>query len=176
MTREERIEKMEHQKVLNGRVFDTDIITKFGMTTLFDTEGGVPGTTKQMFTKTTLLECECLEGQADGRSQVAAVLEQQATLKWEVEDLTGILNDKEVEIAKLKSELQKAISNGFGTSHANEKVLQKLSDKNALLLKTNASLSKEVKALNRQIIKAHEDANERMLLFMRTFSPSPPPS
>jgi len=27
---------MEHQKVLNGRVFDTDIVTKFGMTTLFD--------------------------------------------------------------------------------------------------------------------------------------------
>ncbi|KAG5629859.1 hypothetical protein H5410_001576 [Solanum commersonii] len=30
MTREERIAKMEHQKVLNGRVFDTDIVTKFG--------------------------------------------------------------------------------------------------------------------------------------------------
>ncbi|KAG5616007.1 hypothetical protein H5410_015831 [Solanum commersonii] len=30
MTREERIEKIEHQRVLKGRVFDTDIITKFG--------------------------------------------------------------------------------------------------------------------------------------------------
>ncbi|KAG5582200.1 hypothetical protein H5410_052827 [Solanum commersonii] len=36
MMREERIAKMKHQKVLNGRVFDTDIVTKFGMTTLFD--------------------------------------------------------------------------------------------------------------------------------------------
>lgn len=36
MTREERIEKMEHQKVLTCKVFDTDIITKFGMATLFD--------------------------------------------------------------------------------------------------------------------------------------------
>ncbi|KAG5575625.1 hypothetical protein H5410_055759 [Solanum commersonii] len=36
MTREERIEKLEHQKVLNGSVFDTDIVTKFGLKTLFD--------------------------------------------------------------------------------------------------------------------------------------------
>ncbi|KAG5621717.1 hypothetical protein H5410_006935 [Solanum commersonii] len=33
--KEERIAKMEHQKMLNGRVFDTDIITKFGMANLF---------------------------------------------------------------------------------------------------------------------------------------------
>lgn len=33
---EERIEIIEHQKVLNGRVFDTDIIIEFGMTTLFN--------------------------------------------------------------------------------------------------------------------------------------------
>jgi len=115
-----------------------------------------------------------MEGPTKGRSQVAAVLEQQATLKREMDDLTHLLNDKEVEIAKLKSELQKAISGGLGTSHANEEVLQKLRDENALLLKTNASLSGEVKDLNRQIIKAHEDAIERILLFMRTLSPLPP--
>ncbi|KAG5627547.1 hypothetical protein H5410_012765 [Solanum commersonii] len=34
LTREERVEKMEQQKVLNGRVFDPDILTKFGMANL----------------------------------------------------------------------------------------------------------------------------------------------
>ncbi|KAG5632170.1 hypothetical protein H5410_003887 [Solanum commersonii] len=35
MTREERITAMENQKVLNGRVFNPDILTKFGMLNLF---------------------------------------------------------------------------------------------------------------------------------------------
>ncbi|KAH0722772.1 hypothetical protein KY290_005420 [Solanum tuberosum] len=67
---------------------------------------GVPGTTKQMFTVATLLECECVEGKAEGRSQVVDLLEQQASLKRELTDLTVILNDKDVEIAQLKSQLQ----------------------------------------------------------------------
>ncbi|KAH0746983.1 hypothetical protein KY285_008640 [Solanum tuberosum] len=87
------------------------------------------------------------------------VLEQQAALKREVTDLTEILNNKEIEIASLRSELQKAVSRGPGTSDGNEQVLQKLRDENERLLKTNASLSEEVKALNMQLIKAHEDAN-----------------
>jgi len=64
---------------------------------------GVPGTVNQMFTTVTLLECECVEGKAKGRSQVADLLEQQASLKRELTDLTIILNDKEVEIAQLKT-------------------------------------------------------------------------
>ncbi|KAG5581746.1 hypothetical protein H5410_052373 [Solanum commersonii] len=36
MTREERKTEMENQKVLNGRFFDPDIITEFGMSNLFD--------------------------------------------------------------------------------------------------------------------------------------------
>uniref|UniRef100_M1DPJ1 Uncharacterized protein n=1 Tax=Solanum tuberosum TaxID=4113 RepID=M1DPJ1_SOLTU len=48
---------------------------------------GVPGTTKQMFTAATLLECECVDEKTKGRSQVADVLEQQATLKRELTDL-----------------------------------------------------------------------------------------
>ncbi|KAG5586716.1 hypothetical protein H5410_047150, partial [Solanum commersonii] len=35
MTREVQIAKMENQKVLNGRVFDPDILTEPGMSTLF---------------------------------------------------------------------------------------------------------------------------------------------
>ncbi|KAH0633531.1 hypothetical protein KY284_036317 [Solanum tuberosum] len=137
---------------------------------------GVPGTTKQMFIDVTQLECECVEGKARGRSQVADLIEQQASLKRELIDLTAILNDKEVEIAQLKSMLQKAISKGPGTSGVDDQVVQQLRDENELLLKTNASLSEEVKALNKQIIQAHEAANERMSLLMRTLNPLPPPS
>lgn len=36
---------------------------------------GVRDTTNKMFTKATLLECECMEGQAQDWSQVAAVPE-----------------------------------------------------------------------------------------------------
>ncbi|KAH0779224.1 hypothetical protein KY290_005651 [Solanum tuberosum] len=36
LTREERVEKMEQQRVLNGRVFDLDILTRFGMANLVD--------------------------------------------------------------------------------------------------------------------------------------------
>ncbi|KAG5572937.1 hypothetical protein H5410_062703 [Solanum commersonii] len=36
MTREERVEKIEQQRVLNGRVFDLDILTRFGMANLVD--------------------------------------------------------------------------------------------------------------------------------------------
>ncbi|KAG5631630.1 hypothetical protein H5410_003347 [Solanum commersonii] len=36
LTREERIAEMEKQNVLNGRVFDPKILTKYGMSTLFD--------------------------------------------------------------------------------------------------------------------------------------------
>jgi len=137
---------------------------------------GVPGTTKQMFTMSTLLECECIEGQAKGRSQVADVLEQQATLRREVTDLTKILNYKEVEITRLKSELQKAASQGPGTCEGHELTIKELRDDNYMLLKINASLNEEIKSLNKQLIQAHESANERMMLLMRTFTPSPPPS
>uniref|UniRef100_M1CET3 Uncharacterized protein n=1 Tax=Solanum tuberosum TaxID=4113 RepID=M1CET3_SOLTU len=264
LTRKERVENMEQQKVLNGRVFDPDIHTLFGMANLVDAvtiqgwnhlfeppvpylhepevreffykmellEGGgiitivrnveihldeetlgiilgvpvvgvrtiegckpsgdfsklatkrgdvklgrgVPGTTKQMFTMSTLLECECIEGPAKGRSQVADVLEQQATFRKEVTDLTKILSDKEVEITRLKSELQKAVSRVPGTSESHELMLKELRDENTMLLKTNASLNEDIKSLNKQLIQAHESANERMLLLMHTFNPSLPPS
>ncbi|KAH0696047.1 hypothetical protein KY289_013529 [Solanum tuberosum] len=99
-----------------------------------------------------------------------------AAIKWEVTDLTEILNNKEIEISTLKSELQKAVSRGPGTSDGNEQVLQKLRDENTMLLKTNASLSEEVKALNRKLIKVHEDANEPLSMFRRILTPLPLPS
>ncbi|KAH0685848.1 hypothetical protein KY285_016403 [Solanum tuberosum] len=83
-----------------------------------------------MFTAVTLLECECVEGKTKGRSMVADVLEQQASLKRKVTDLTAILIDKEVEMVTLKENLHKYVSGGPGSSDGNEKVLQKLKDEN----------------------------------------------
>ncbi|KAK4725126.1 hypothetical protein R3W88_027905 [Solanum pinnatisectum] len=74
------------------------------------------------------------------------------------------------------SKLQKAVLEGPGTTKVDEQVVLKLRDENAMLLKTNVSLSEEVKALNKQLIQAYEDANERMLLLMHTLNPLPSPS
>ncbi|KAH0742962.1 hypothetical protein KY290_030955 [Solanum tuberosum] len=80
--------------------------------------GGVPGTVKHMFSPATLLEFECAKGKVKGKSHVSDLLEQQESLKRELNDLTVNLN-------------------------ANE------------LLKTNASLSEEVQALNKKLLQAH---------------------
>lgn len=55
---------------------------------------GVYGTTKQMFTAATLLECECMEGKTKSSYQVVDVLEQQTILKGEVTNLTSIIIEK----------------------------------------------------------------------------------
>lgn len=75
---------------------------------------GLPSTVKQMFPNSTLQECECIEGEAPSCSQVAAILEQKAILRREVDDLTIFVATKEAEVANLKSELMKVISKGPG--------------------------------------------------------------
>lgn len=67
---------------------------------------------------------------------------------------------KKVEVVTLKSELQKVISRGTGPSQVYGSELRKLRTKNDHLKATNALLSEEVQVLNKQLIKAHEDANE----------------
>ncbi|KAH0646391.1 hypothetical protein KY284_034275 [Solanum tuberosum] len=105
---------------------------------------GVPGTVKQMFSPATLLEYECAEGKVKGKSHVSDLLEQQASLKWGLNDLTVTLNAKEVEIARLKAQMQQTISKGPGTSSVDKEEVEKLRAENAQLLKINASLSEEV--------------------------------
>ncbi|KAH0715953.1 hypothetical protein KY285_008859 [Solanum tuberosum] len=134
---------------------------------------GVLGTIRQMFSPATLLEYECVEGKVKGKSRVSDLLEQQESLKRELNDLTVTLNAKEVEIARLKAQMQQTISKGPGTSSVDKKEVEKLRAENAQLLKTNASLSKEVQSFNKQIIQAHVDANERMTLLLKSFNPSP---
>ncbi|KAH0644503.1 hypothetical protein KY284_032387 [Solanum tuberosum] len=139
MTREERITTMENQKVLNGRVFNPDILTKFEISNLFN-------------------------ALASKREDVKNAGLSKRFLKGKYQLLFEFINKVLV------------VSRGPSTSDGNEQVLQKLRDENERLLKTNPSPSEEVKALNMQLIKAYEDANEHLSLFMRTLNPFPLPS
>ncbi|KAK4737467.1 hypothetical protein R3W88_001164 [Solanum pinnatisectum] len=105
---------------------------------------GVPGTVKQMFSPATLLECESIEGKVKVKSHVSDLLEHQESLKRELNDLTVTLKSKEIEIVRLKSQMQQTISKGPGTNSVSKKEVDKLRAKNAQLLKTNASLSEKV--------------------------------
>ncbi|KAH0714884.1 hypothetical protein KY284_007789 [Solanum tuberosum] len=96
--------------------------------------------------------------------------------EWELNDLTVTLNTKEVEIAQLKAQMQQTICKGLGTSSVDKEKVERLRNKNAQLLKTNASLSEEVQSLNKHIIQAHVDAKECMTLLLTSFTPNPPPS
>lgn len=108
--------KKGSERFLNGLVIANGIPTKRGIPygyllnwvfIYFEVSFrmGVPGTVKKMFSSSTLHDCECIEREAPGRSQVAAVLEQQATLKREVDNPTILLVVKMFEVVTLKSEL-----------------------------------------------------------------------
>ncbi|KAK4707329.1 hypothetical protein R3W88_033103 [Solanum pinnatisectum] len=104
---------------------------------------------------TTLLECECTERKVKAKSHVSDLLEQQESIRRELNDLI-------------------TISQGPGTSVADKEEVKRLRAENAQLLKTNATLNEEVQALNKQIIQAHVDTNNRMNLLLQSFSPHPP--
>ncbi|KAH0639108.1 hypothetical protein KY290_036402 [Solanum tuberosum] len=91
---------------------------------------GVPDTVKQMFSVATLLECECVEGKAKGRSHVSDLLEQQVSLRQELIDLTITLYAKEGEIAQLKAQMQQTISKGPGTSSVDKEEVERLRAEN----------------------------------------------
>ncbi|KAH0650147.1 hypothetical protein KY284_030059 [Solanum tuberosum] len=189
MTREERIMAMENRKVLNGRVFNPGILTKFGLSNLFDAlvskredvkNAGLPkrflkGEYKLFFL---LFINKVLVPRTEKRTvaYVADLFLMEKLDELEEINLPAIMLECECVKGKSRSRSQKAVSRGLGTSDGNEQVLQKLRDENERLLKTNASPSEEVKALNMQLIKAHEDANEHLSMFMRTLNPFPLPS
>ncbi|KAH0636591.1 hypothetical protein KY289_036506 [Solanum tuberosum] len=57
----------------------------------------------------------CAEGKVKAKSHVSDLLEQQESLKRELNDFTVTLSAKEIEIAQLKAQLQQTISQGPGT-------------------------------------------------------------
>ncbi|KAH0635929.1 hypothetical protein KY289_035844 [Solanum tuberosum] len=130
MTREERITAMENQKVLNGKVFDPDILTKFGISNLFDAlatkNGDVKnaGLSKRFLKGKYQLFFEFINKVASAADlflmEKLDELEEinLSAIMLELTDLTEILNNKEIEIASLRSELEKVVSRGPGTSDA----------------------------------------------------------
>ncbi|KAH0636589.1 hypothetical protein KY289_036504 [Solanum tuberosum] len=85
---------------------------------------GVSGIVKQMFSPATLLECECAEGKVKAKSHVSDLLEQQESLKCELNDFILTLSANEVEIARLKEQLHQTISQGPGTSTADKEEVE----------------------------------------------------
>ncbi|TMW81617.1 hypothetical protein EJD97_008651, partial [Solanum chilense] len=106
---------------------------------------GKVGTVKQVFSETTLVECECIEGKGNPKRKMAQLIEDQEQLKHEFEELTMRLSGKDTEIAILKSELLTAQTEGPGTV-----VVQALE-------RENAELRAKVIALQEKIIKDNDD-------------------
>ena len=71
---------------------------------------------------------------------------------------------------------QKVILRGPCPCKDNRAELSKFKAEKDQLIATNALLSKELQAINKELIKTHEDAKKRVLLLLRTLNPSPPPS
>lgn len=74
---------------------------------------GLPGTIKQAFSQTTLVECEYSELKVGTRKyQMIELLDQQETLKNQVEELMIALATKDVELVTLKAQLTKGVTKG----------------------------------------------------------------
>lgn len=121
-------------------------------------------TTKQTFTLTSLVECECIEGKAGLLSKISLLIMEQYHLKNELEKMILPVSNKETEIALLKVELLKAQIEGPGTGVAKE--LQKQSDE----------LMAKVVALKVKMIKDNDAANSMLTLVINSLSHLPPSS
>ncbi|KAH0658776.1 hypothetical protein KY289_027524 [Solanum tuberosum] len=93
------VNNLRLQKVLGGRVFDPDIITKHGMNSLYDLVE-IQSCTHLLQTKSPVLHEE--------------------ELKHEPEKMTVRVSNKDAEIALLKAELFKAQTEGLGTEEVKE--------------------------------------------------------
>lgn len=69
---------------------------------------GVAGTIKQAFSLNNLIECECIKGWIGNKakSQVSNILVQQGHLKGYLEEMTVVLEQRDIEISILKAILQ----------------------------------------------------------------------
>ncbi|KAH0633577.1 hypothetical protein KY284_036363 [Solanum tuberosum] len=102
---------LEHiHRVMTWKISKQDIPYGYLLNQVFEHFGvplgrGVSGIVKQMFSPASLLECGCAEGKVKAKSHVSDLLEQQESLKRELNDFTVTLSAKEIEIAQLKAQL-----------------------------------------------------------------------
>ncbi|KAH0765385.1 hypothetical protein KY285_001256 [Solanum tuberosum] len=69
---------------------------------------GTVGIVKQSISLSTLVECECIEGQTGQLSKMSQLVAERDQLKRELEELTTLLGKKDAEMALLKTQLAKA--------------------------------------------------------------------
>ncbi|KAK4721797.1 hypothetical protein R3W88_012030 [Solanum pinnatisectum] len=119
-------------------------------------------TFKQSFSLNTLVECERIEGRTGKRSKMSQLVVEQSQLKYELEEMTVLVNKNDAEIALLKAQLAKEQTEGPGIAEVKE-----LRMKNANLLAQNADLEEK-------LIKAHDTANDRLTLIIQSLTQKPP--
>lgn len=122
---------------------------------------GVKGTIKQAMSLHTLIECECVEDRQDkkGKSQLSKLLDNQEKLRHEMEEISLLLMNKDIEIAHLKAQLEKALQVGPGSEDDQ-----------------NAELSAKVDELKDRLLKNHEEADARLSLVLQILHSKPPHS
>lgn len=104
--------RMEHiTKVLTTREGKHSLAYGYLLNNVFEYFGvklgrGVPSTIKQAFSQTTLVECECNKLKAGTcKSPMSELLDQQETLKNQVEELKTSLAAKDTKLVTLKAKL-----------------------------------------------------------------------
>ncbi|KAG5631634.1 hypothetical protein H5410_003351 [Solanum commersonii] len=64
---------------------------------------GIVGTVKQSISLSTLVECECIEGQTGQLSKMSQLVAERDQLKHELEEMTALVGKKDAEMALLKA-------------------------------------------------------------------------
>ncbi|KAK4724110.1 hypothetical protein R3W88_026889 [Solanum pinnatisectum] len=91
-------------------------------------------------------------------SKISQLVVEQSQLKHELDEMTLFVSKRDAEIALLNAQLVKAQTEGPGTEEVNE-----LKMKNANLLPQNDDLQEK-------LIKAHDTANDRLTLVMKSLT------
>ncbi|MCE3050752.1 hypothetical protein HAX54_048021 [Datura stramonium] len=126
---------------------------------------------KQMFTLSTLEECECVmrRGGAKSQSLVSELISSQEKSNAEIERLIGLLAQKEVEIVRLKAHQVEEPGTVSALQEENAALTGLLAQKDAELARLRArqaeeteSLRAKVKDLTNKLLRAHENFNDRI--------------
>ncbi|KAH0632849.1 hypothetical protein KY284_035635 [Solanum tuberosum] len=125
---------------------------------------GKIGTAKQSFALSTPVECECIKGKGNPLSKVSQLIMEQDQLKHELEKMTVGMSNKDAEIALLKAELLKALTEGPGIVEVRE------------LRKQNEVLLAKIASVQEKLIKDNDEASTRLTLIFKSLSHQPPSS
>lgn len=98
-------------------------------------------------------------------SQISKLLEVQEQLRHELTGLSKIIQQKEVEIAKLKD--------GIGKTFAEPGPSSEMTALYAFLKEENAKLMAQVNELKDKLIKSHESSVASMAFLIQNLTPKP---